>query len=236
MAARRFLIWFWAGGGGGSQFALRLARRLNVRFGSDAATLSLRADDPALAQARAMGLSALGANVVSDRRRRLATLTGLSESAGVLAMHARDADAVIVPMNFAAAAPLAMTLAKPLIYCAHDPAPHPGDYEALGQRLTQAALLGRASRVVALSQDAGKALRTVRSKLRVAPLGAVFEPAPAPPRTQGGPVRLLMIGRMIRYKGLDILADAIARLAHRDCRECRSPTADPARHGVRAAG
>ena len=213
----RILVWFWSGGGGGSQFAVHLAYRLAVQFGHDAVTLSLRADDPSAASAEQCGLSVLRAHVVSDRRRPLASLSGLVTSAKVLASHARDADIVIAAMNFAALAPLSLTLKKPLVYCAHDPEPHPGDYETAAQSATQALLLGRAARVVALSDYSARLLakrRGVSGKLHTAPLSSVFAPKPHSP-ARSGPTRLLFAGRMIAYKGLDLLADSLDRVAHR---------------------
>lgn len=213
--AKRFLIWFWSGGGGGSTFTVNLARRLRLQFGDDAVALSLRADDPVVARARAEGLLVRAADIVSDRRRPLATMGALARSRDVLHAHAADADVVIVPMNFATAAPLSATLRKPLIYCAHDPAPHPGDYARFWQRTTQTVLLARAARVVALSEYAAAQLRRrVSGKLVVAPLASVFEPRPSP-RPAGGPTRLLFAGRMIAYKGVDLLAQALPLLATR---------------------
>lgn len=213
--ARRFLIWFWSGGGGGSQFAVRLARRLSLQFGAEAVTLSLRADDPTADWACELGLRVLSAEVRSDRRRPFETLGGLARAAQTLAAHAADADAVIVPMNFATAAPLSLNVRKPLIYCAHDPEPHPGDYAAAMQRATQALLVRRAAVVVAHSRYASAQLAALGVTARVAPLQSVFEPAPIAPRADG-PVRLLLAGRMIRYKGLDILVDALPAIAARD--------------------
>lgn len=215
--AKSFLIWFWSGGGGGSAFAVNLARRLAREYGADAVKLSLRADDPALTRARALGLRALGADIVSDRKRPLATLARLAHARAVLAEHARGAEAVIVAMNFAVAAPLSLQLKQKLIYCAHDPLPHPGDYAPLWQRATQKLLLARAARVVALSEYAAGLLRArgLGAKLAVAPLASVYEPQ-APHARGPGPARLLLAGRMLAYKGLDILAAALKPIAARD--------------------
>jgi glycosyltransferase involved in cell wall biosynthesis len=219
MMGKRFLVWYWSPtGGGGSQYAVKLAQRLARRFGDEAVTLSLHADDPSFVQASAHAFETLAAKVVTARRKPIGTAANLAASARVLAEHAARADCVVVPMNFAAAAPLAMGLQKPLIYVAHDPKPHPGDYAPLWQRATQAALLRKSTRVVALSNYAARELAqsaSLRGKLQVAPLSAVFEPQDPLPRAEG-PLRLLFAGRMIAYKGLDILADALPRLAERD--------------------
>lgn len=216
---KRFLIWYWsATGGGGSQYAVNLAYRLAKRFGADAIRLSLHADDPLLTRALEYGFETRAAHVASNRRKPLGTLLSLGNSARVLADHARDCDAVLVPMNFASAAPLALGLKAPLIYFAHDPAPHPGDYAALGQRATQSLLVSRATRVLAMSHYAAGELERLgapKRKIAVAPLSAVFEPQ-ANELDRQGPMRLLFAGRMIAYKGADLLADALPRLGARD--------------------
>lgn len=216
----RFLIWYWsATGGGGSQFAVNLSRRLAKRFGAGAVRLSLHADDPLLARASAEGdFETLAADVTTSRGQPLSSLMALADSKRVLEEHACDCDVVIVPMNFATAAPLAPSLRQPLVYFAHDPTPHPGDYAALGQRVTQALLISRASRVVALSRyAAGELTRlgVVERKLVTTPLSAVFEPQAQPARS-GGPMRFLFAGRMMAYKGGGILAGALPELAAHD--------------------
>jgi glycosyltransferase involved in cell wall biosynthesis len=121
-------------------------------------------------------------------------------------------------MNFAAAAPLSLGLKRPLAYCAHDPAPHPGDYAPGWQRATQRLLLRRADTVAALSDYAAGQFAhdsRIAAKLRVARLASVFEPIAAAAPLQGQPVRLLMFGRMIAYKGLDLVDGVLERLAGR---------------------
>jgi glycosyltransferase involved in cell wall biosynthesis len=212
---RRFLIWYWSGGGG-AVFAVNLAHHLNARFG-ECATLSLRAGEGIATRAEALNVATLAADIVSDRRRPLETAAGLAAGAAILAKHIQlaRADAVIVPMNFAAAAPLSATVKLPLIYCAHDPAPHPGDYAARLQVLTQSVLLQRANIVVALSQYSANALRGARRKLRVAPLLSVFPPRNSKAAQRRETVELLFAGRMIAYKGIDMLAGALSDIADR---------------------
>lgn len=213
----RFLVWFWSGGGGGSLFAAHLAHRLTRDFGADNVTLSMQQGDPSLARATSLGVRTLTAPVTSSRRKPFATVGGLSQSAAVLGEHLHEARAeiIIAAMNFAACAALAPMLDRPLVYCMHDPKPHAGDYEIFGQQLTQSMVISRAIQVVALSRHSAERVRGVRGGLHVAPLSSVFVPRAAPARENGGPVRLLMLGRMIAYKGVDILADAIQRLADR---------------------
>lgn len=218
MSTPRILIWFWSGGGGGSLFAYNLARRLSLGFGQGAVTLSLRADDPIFERACGSEFSVLAADIVSDRRKPLTTLASLQQGARILAEHARNSDIVIVPMNFASAAPLSAGLKHPLVYCAHDPEPHPGDYARAMQRATQAALVRRAQKVVALSSYAAGRLRALgvsERKLVIAPLQSVFEPAPWRPPS-GTCTRTLFAGRMIAYKGVDLLALALDQIAARD--------------------
>lgn len=215
----RVLVWFWSGGGGGSQFAARLAHRLTRLLGSDYVSLSMRADDPTIETALGYGVRVQRAEIVSDRRRPIATGLNLLRASATLAEHARDCDVVIAAMNFATAAPLALTLNKPLVFGAHDPKPHAGDYAARLQRITQGVLMRRAKVVLAFSTFTADALQQSgmpRAKLQVAPLSSVWAPRDTRRHPSSGPVRFLFLGRMIDYKGADLLADALRHIADRD--------------------
>ena len=220
MKTKRFLVWYWSNPGGGRRVSFLLARRLAKAFGSERVTLSVRADDPYADLAAREGIPVLRAALVSDRKRPLATGLNLVRGAAILEDHVRasGADAVLLAMNFSLAAPLARFCTKPIVYFAHDPAPHPGDFTPTMQRLTQNALLSRARRVVALSSYAAGELAHITDPPKIVsiPLSAIFEPAASPrPALAEGPARLLFVGRLMRYKGLGLLADALGALSER---------------------
>lgn len=107
----------------------------------------------------------------------------------------------------------------PVVVVAHDADVHPGDGLPFQMSL-QRRLLHRADAVVALSDHVASRLaeqRLVdRDKLLVLSHPPfVFGPPSAPPRAHGGPLRLLCFGRLLRYKGLDLLADALRRVGTR---------------------
>jgi glycosyltransferase involved in cell wall biosynthesis len=106
----------------------------------------------------------------------------------------------------------------------HDADPHPGDGLPL-QMTLQRALVRRADALITLTGHVADRLveqRLVagdgsgRKKLirsRLPPFA--FGPKPPPPLAHGGPLRLLFFGRLLPYKGLDLLAAALARLGPR---------------------
>ena len=99
----------------------------------------------------------------------------------------------------------------------HDASPHPGDGHPLQMRL-QRALCLRADALVVWSGHVASGLRA-QGLADGRPILAGFHPplafagpAPAPAFTHGGPARLLFFGRLLPYKGLDLLAAACALL------------------------
>jgi glycosyltransferase involved in cell wall biosynthesis len=107
----------------------------------------------------------------------------------------------------------------PVVVIVHDAAPHPGDTIPLLMFL-QRRLIRRADIAVALSEHVAARLRRQRMAdparlFVIAHPPFVFGPPPPPPRAHGGPLRLLCFGRLLPYKGLDVLADAVRRLEAR---------------------
>jgi glycosyltransferase involved in cell wall biosynthesis len=108
-------------------------------------------------------------------------------------------------------------LKVPMVVLVHDADHHPGDGQPLQMRL-QRALCRRAAAVGALSSHVGarlvaQGLAGVADRpliqLRFPPLPIVL-PAAMPDRKDG--LHLLSFGRLLPYKGLDLLADALAQL------------------------
>jgi len=103
----------------------------------------------------------------------------------------------------------------PLVVIVHDADRHPGDHYPLLMTVQQR-LLRSADAIVTLSQhvatrlEAQSVARRRPFVLRLPPL--VFGPAPAPPRSHGGPLRLLFFGRLLPYKGLGLLKAAVSEL------------------------
>ena len=107
----------------------------------------------------------------------------------------------------------------PFLVVVHDADIHPGDGFPL-QMLLQRWLVRRADGVIVLTGHVGERLRAqgLLASKPLIPAGHppfAFGPPPPPPRAHGGPLRLLSFGRLLPYKGLGLLAAALARLGAR---------------------
>ncbi len=98
----------------------------------------------------------------------------------------------------------------------HDATTHPGDRR--GVLMVQRVVQYLASGCIVLSAPVAEVVRAQRPARPVVlawhpPLP--FGPMPAPPRAHGGRLRLLFFGRLLPYKGLDLLASAAELLGQR---------------------
>lgn len=224
----RLLVWQWGRRGAGPRYASELAAGLGQVPGVEA-MLSLSRQSEILA-----GLDAPRCDLPVQTYRGmtdlLLRLPRLPFQVGGLARQvaALQPDAAICAMP----APLDMLMAAalrrvrvPYAVVVHDADLHPGDIHAW-QMVLQRRLAARADAVVVLSRHVGDRLQAqglvVGRKLILSehpPMS--FGPPPPPPRTHGGKLRLLCFGRLLPYKGLDLLAEAMAVLGPRDDLELR---------------
>lgn len=214
----RVLVWQWGRRGAGPRYALELARGLRAVDGVEAVlSLSRQAEilqeplpDCDLPVDTYVSLPGWG--------RRLATIPF---EAPLLArrLRALRLDVAICAMP----APLDLLMASalrraaiPFAVVVHDASLHPGDILPL-QIVLQNRLLRRADALVTLSRHVAEQLQA-QGRVGGRPLLSAmlspftYGPPPLPPRAHGGPLRLLSFGRLLPYKGLDLLAEALERL------------------------
>ena len=217
----KVLVWQWGRRGAGPRVAVELARGLAEVPGVDVAlSLSVnaeilrgpgapRCDLPVPTYGTALGFAGrvLTAPLLVPGLAR--QVRSLAPDVALCAMPA--------PLDLVMAAALRRA-EVPFLVVVHDADAHPGDGLPLQMPL-QRALLRQADGLVALSAHVAARLQaqgTVRGRtlLRAAlpPLG--FGPAP-PALAHGGKLRLLSFGRLLPYKGLDLLAAALASLGER---------------------
>ena len=113
----------------------------------------------------------------------------------------------------------------PYAVVVHDADLHPGDGYRL-QMTLQRALVRRAGAIVVLSEHVRLRLEeqglTQGRPVLKAVLPPYELPQPAlPPRAHGGKLRLLFFGRLLPYKGLDLLSDSLRLLLPREDLEVR---------------
>lgn len=224
----RALIWQWGRRGAGPRFAAELVRNFAgvpqteplLSLSAGAEILSTAAPPSCdLAFPTYDGLAGLAARALRAPVLVPRLTAWLRENQVDVALCAMPA-----PLDLLMAAALRRARV-PFAVVVHDADLHPGDAFPLQMRL-QRRLLARADRLFALSTHVADRLRqqgTAAGRLLMtASLPPfAFGERPPPPRTHGGRLRLLSFGRLLPYKGLDLLADSLARLGERTDFEVR---------------
>ncbi len=212
----RLLVWQWGRRGAGPRYALELARGLRAVPGvsvvlSLAETAEIMAEglpDCDMPVATYAGLAGWARRLVSipieapalARRLRALRLDG-----AVCAMPA--------PLDLLMAAAL-QRAGVPYAVTVHDATLHPGDILPM-QAVLQRRLLRGARALIALSGHVeGQLAATARGRpvLRSVLSPLDYGRPAAAPMAHGGRLRLLSFGRLLPYKGLDLLAEALAQV------------------------
>jgi glycosyltransferase involved in cell wall biosynthesis len=218
----RVLVWQWGRRGAGPRFAALLAEGLRAIQGVEVAvSLSSRTellrgpapphcDLPIDTYGSALGFLGrvlLAPLAVAGLRRHI---RALRPELAICAMPG--------PLDLLMAAAL-RRLHVPFVVVVHDADLHPGDGMPL-EMVLQRMLCRQASAVVALSTHVADRVRAQglagspdRPLFVSRHPPVAFDPLPPSPLAHGGPVRLLSFGRLLPYKGLDLLAATLARLA-----------------------
>ena len=230
----RILVWHWGRRGAGPRYALQLAEALNGLPGVTA-LLSLSAQAELLQGAHPPAC-ALPFATYRSLPGGVVRLLGAPVVARALAVKltAMRLDVAICAMP----APLDLLMARALRLAGvrfaailHDADTHPGEYWP-AQRLLWSMLARRAAAVLALSRHVADRLTALglaapdRLVLTSHPPLA-YGPPPPPPLSHGGRLRLLFFGRLLPYKGLDLLADAVELLGTRHDWELRVAGSGP---------
>lgn len=224
----RVLVWQWGRRGAGPLVGAAMARGLAAVPGVETRlSLSTGAELLRLVDAPANDVPV---GTYEDRAGFVARVAGAPWMIGRVAAAVRAAGvdvalcAMPAPLDFVMAAALRRA-GVPYAVVVHDAERHPGDLFPM-QIALQRWLLRGAGALFALSTHVAAQLRgqgvVGERPLLLASLPPfVFGPPPPPVRAHGGRLRLLSFGRLLPYKGLDLLADALERLGGRDDIEVR---------------
>ncbi len=224
----RILVWQWGRFGAGPRVAADFAALFNTLPGTDAAlSLAARAEILASPQRPRCELPVPTYGSIPGYCARVAStplfvpwlarqVRALQPTVALCAMPG--------PLDLAMHAAL-RRVGVPTAVVAHDADLHPGDGYPMQMRL-QRMLLRRADAIVVLSDHVHHRLDELGLTQGKPVLKTSLPPhtrtdALPPPGTHGGKLRLLCFGRLLPYKGLDLLADALALLLPRQDLEVR---------------
>jgi glycosyltransferase involved in cell wall biosynthesis len=215
----KLLVWQWGRRGSGPRYAASLAASLRSLDGVSA-VLSLSVQSEILCGA-APPVCELPFSTYEGFAGLLLRILSTPILLGRLAACLRKVrpDVAICAMP----APLDMLMAMALrraavrfLVVVHDADLHPGDGFPL-QMTLQRLLMRRADGLIALSDHVAGQLRKLdlvgdRPLIMTSHPPLVFGAPPPLPRAHGGKLRLLSFGRLLPYKGLDLLAEALRLL------------------------
>lgn len=228
------LVWQWGRRGAGPRYAAELADGFRA-LPDVHALLSLSAQAEIL-QGAAQPVCEMPFRTYDN----LVGAAGRAAMGPLLAMRlatrlrALRLDAAICAMPAALDLVMAAALRRagvPYAVLVHDADLHPGDAWPL-QISLQRRIARHADVLVALTAHVANRLRQQglagrKPLIMTSHPPFAFGPVPPPPLAHGGRLRLLSFGRLLPYKGLDLLADALHRIGPRPDLEVRVAGSGP---------
>ncbi len=224
----RVLVWQWGRRGAGPRFAAELAR--NFAGVPETETLLSLASGAEILRSAAPPPCDLRFHTYNGVAGFAARALSAPLLVPRLAAWLRDSRVDVALCAMPAALDLLMAAALrragvPFAVVVHDADLHPGDAFPMQMRL-QRRLLRHADGLFALSTHVADRLRqqgiAAGRLLATASLPPfAFGERPPPPGAHGGRLRLLSFGRLLPYKGLDLLADSLALLGAQPGMELR---------------
>jgi glycosyltransferase involved in cell wall biosynthesis len=218
----RALLWQWQRRGGGPKYTLELARALAAR-GRVETTLSVSRQAEIIADYRALDLPMQEIDTYRSGWEFVAASLRLPATrVAFRAFLKRERIDVVVATMSHLWNPVMVDLitgaGAGLVTVVHDAASHPGDDHPLRQRMI-ARELSASQRVVTLSDHVAAGVHAnfghAAERMTVIPHGVFrFDTGPIPRRTSPAdrPFRFLFFGRLLPYKGLDLLMDAVDQI------------------------
>ncbi len=218
----RLLIWQWGRRGAGPRYAVEMAAALRQAPGVEPVLSLSRQSEIMLGGLATCELPVGTYTSLPGWALRLASAP-LAAPGLARRLRALRLDAALCAMPGPLDLLMAMALRRagvPFAVTVHDADPHPGDVLPV-QAFFQRRLLRRAEALVALSSHVAQRLQAQgvlggRPLLTASLSPFAFGAGAPPPRSHGGPLRLLSFGRLLPYKGLDLLAEALAKLGRDD--------------------
>ena len=217
---RKLLVWYWGRRGGGVQYCYEMVQALREQDEFDLC-LSLSRQSDLYGRFLQLGVPSLDVDTYTDVGSALKALVRLPRLRKDFArfIDGQGVDAVLCTMPHLWN-PLFLDLIRrrnlTYVVTVHDAKLHPGERFAPYQRWLDHEV-GRSDGVVTLSQHVRKAL-CARHALRqdaviTAPLGPLLNGRLSRPPLDGRPPRhLVFFGRILEYKGIDLLLDAFSAL------------------------
>lgn len=231
----RVLVWQWGRRGAGPRVATEMVlglsgvpgckAMLSLSTGAEmlAAPMLAGVDLPVATYRNGFGFVGRVLAIPFRRRSLRRRIAALAPDVAICAMPG--------PLDLEMASAL-RRLRVPFLVVVHDADRHPGDGSVI-QMLLQRKLVALANGLVALTRHVADRLGEQgvvgsRALLMASLPPFVFGPQPAAPLEHGGKLRLLCFGRLLPYKGLDLLADALTPAGLADRLEVRVVGQGPA--------